>query len=181
MKISFKANYVDNATIKKYNKNKCENHSVVIVELDQKNENDVKSLKKTSKTWENHRTFASKIYEDFLFNHKFNQNCDDKVFALTEQKSNYEALEPKSILGLVKVSDKNSDPNVVYIDYLQTDPRHKTFANDRKYKKIGKALIDYIKTAYEKKTLILFPEFNSIGFHEKMGFKEDGLRMIFKK
>lgn len=181
--ISFKANYIGKITINKINNNKhITPEEVSLVRLNANNTSDVNSLKKISENWDNNKTYAYKIYTDFCYRSIFSEDMpNQEVFAVTKQKNNLENLVPFAILGLMRIDKIKALPDNIYIDFLQTAPEHQYNSKNAIYKNIGKSLVNYLKNTFSNKTLIAFPNETSENFFKKIGFKREGLKMIFKK
>src|SRR5574344_2579403 len=98
--INFKANFIKPAIVQKKTNNDYNPCEVSFIELDTKNDNDIKSMKKLSKDW-GYNTFAYQIYYDMSAN---DGNIDKSIhyYGLTEQKSNFENIEPDKILGIME-------------------------------------------------------------------------------
>ena len=165
---NFGAKYINN-TAQIFNKHANKERFVTSIEIDPQNIGDIKALKKISEFWE-YGKFATNIYyaacamrnDSIHYTH-------NKIFALTKQSSDLENLDPDKILGLVHVSpfaDKS-----LFIEHIEVNPEI-IYSRDRKYKGIGTALINYLKTITDK--ISCFPS-NTLAvknFYFKNGFTE---------
>lgn len=165
MEVSFKAQFINRCNIQKYSKSTRSflPSEVSFIELDTNKWRDRRALRKISKKWEH--SLADNIYRS--------QKSDKKlrIFALTEQQSNFEKLDAEKVLGLTQLQD--SEPNVHYIDYLQTKPVYTANNPDREYKDIGRRILDNLKNIFRKDTLKLSSLYEDgiIDFYIKNNFK----------
>ena len=89
---------------------------------------------------------------------------------MTTQSENFEKLESEKILGLSLFSETTKPENE--INWLQTNPVYKYGSIEpRKYKGIGKAIIEYVKEHYRDKNIKVFAADDAINFYKKLGFK----------
>ena len=74
-------------------------------------------------------------------------------------------------MGLTQLHDY--EPNVHYIDYLQTKPVYTANNPDREYKDIGRRILDNLKNIFRKDTLKLSSLYEDgiIDFYIKNNFK----------
>lgn len=165
MEVGFKAQFINKCNIQKYSSNTCSflPREASFIELDAKKWRDRRTLRKITKKWD--YSFATDIYRS----QKSKNNL--RIFALTEQKTNFEKLDVEKILGLTQIQELES--NVHYIDYLQTKPAYTANNPDRKYKNIGRKILDNLKNIFRKETLKLSSLYEDgvIDFYTKNNFK----------
>jgi hypothetical protein len=138
---------------------------VNFVEINSQNEKDIKALKKVAQTW-SEKCFANQIYK----NAKSKPNL--MTYALTKQKSDYENLEYKNVLGLCQLSKEMN--GVMSIEYLQTKPEFQIENKNREYKKIGSRVLHSLKKVFHDKTLRVNYLFEKITFYMDNGFDFEG-------
>lgn len=167
MTISFQANYIQSATIKKAVKKSYKNTPVSFVELNPFSNNDKYALRKIGKTWGHGYSYARDIQDNFE-DPIIIKNKDSRFFAISEQMSGFDKLKPSKVLGLIETSE---DKGALFIDLLQCNPEHMFASAKRKFKEIGKALIDSLKDTIPQKEIILSADEEAIPFYLKQGFK----------
>lgn len=176
--ISFGAKFLNNAQVnKKTPNNTYEKTNASFVEMNPKDDKDMKALDNIQKYWENDRyasniyTFALKIRKDELSPKKF------KVYALTSQNSDFENLDDRNILGAVLGETPKKD--FLYIDYLQVNPEYIYYPNAN-YKRNGSAILDSLKKHFSE--IMLKPTKGATEkFYEKNGFHKVGDLMVWSK
>ena len=174
--INFTGTYLSQAQIKKMDKNnKYVKHDVSFVQIHPTNNNDISTLKKTSKIWEDKPSllsFANMIYEDAknIHDEEFDTGIH-KFYALTNQKNNFEKLLPNEILGLTEVTHypKSTKMN---IDLLEVHPEYNYLSENSNYKKVVEALINNIKNIFEGKEITVRAISSALDFYIKNGFKQ---------
>ena len=181
--ITFKANYIDSATVhKKTFLNSYEDFQVSFVELDPYNQKDVLCLNETNINWRNGNTFASdmtrKINE--LANGKRNIE-ENRFFALTTQTDNFENLSFKKILGLTSVYKQHD--NSAYIRTIQVAPDFQYCIKNRDFKHIGSELVNKLLRVISEKTIYLDTTEAGKKLYLTKGFKDFDCfgRMILKR
>ena len=178
MNISFKANFIHNQNIIKNNKKS----SVSFVQIDTNNSKDIQAIKELDFLW-GRKTYAGDIYQNILDNKRNNNFNNQKYYILTNQKNNFDIIDSEKILGITEIQ---TNQYFNKINFLQVAPNEKFDNPYRKYKHIGKGIINSIKEIFSDKTIILYSNQNSIPFYKKMGFKIDITepnknKMIFNK
>lgn len=181
--ITFKAQYIKSAEILAQNYNRDYTpYRASIVELNPKSKNDLISLNRTNMEWDNCETMADFITATFNTIHEYESNPnDERFFALTRQKDNYNQLDECHILGLVHT--KRNPNNKLKIEYLQTNPDTSYTSFIRSFKHVGEALVKFVIEFFPDKEIFLNAERSAIPFYEKIGWKKTGdlTKMIFKK
>lgn len=179
--INFKAKYNSNGTIKRLNKKQnYDNIPAYFVELNVNSKKDLNALKKVADNWKGN-IYATDVYERLKFYHYNNSNAsalEERFFALTTQRNNFNKLNFKKILGVVEIFlPLGEDPE---IEFLQTNP--KFLKKNPKIKHIGKTIVDNIKKILKDETIALYSTYNAIPFYEKQGFKiiEDNLMKLIR-
>lgn len=168
--INFTANRIKSVKIPKKFYTRYIPSSVSLVEMDVLNKNDIDAIYQTTQKWDS--SFTVFTYDDM-------RKVSDKkqlipylhVYALTTQRSGFDKLKTKNILGVAEVVENYNDGNKVEV--LQTKPLYiKSSENKKpKFKHIGKALISYVKEKFSDKPLYLNPARSAVQFYEKQGFK----------
>lgn len=177
MEINFKASLINKPTVMKKNWLSCKYSpkEVAFVKLDTQSMTDVNTLKKLKNIWP--LTFVSNILRDISLNSDL-----VNVYALTLQKDSFEKLEPDEFLGVAEITNED---NEVCLEYLQTNPQYMYDEDmtERKFKGVGKTILDSIKNLQHIKTIIVHPLFSVISFYEDNGFLmgKNESTMIWKK
>lgn len=163
MEVSFKAQLINKCNILKYNNisKDFSPYEVSFVELNCNKWRDKLTLRKTAKLW------APSYAKEMLKNQRSSKGL--RIFALTEQNSDFERLDANKILGLGQI--RKEDLGVYNIDYLQTHPEHKKFAINQKYKNIGTAMLDNFKKAFWNNKITLVSLYEVIDFYLNNNFK----------
>ena len=165
--ISFKAQYICSPSIlQKDNNSQYSSCNVSFVELEHSSPNDKKTLVNLNKQWNYGGTYVNDIVD--LWDEKTDGDEQIRRFAITTQQKRFANLNPKKILGVVEVSDIGT---CLFINFLQTNPKEKYKSENRKFKDIGKTLIESIKNLIQKKTILLSADMSAIPFYKKLGFK----------
>lgn len=165
MEVSFKGKFICGAEVYKrsfFNRKKYNPQEVSFVKLDAFDDKDYKLMRNLSKSWG--YSYAKSI-------EKFARITSLKYIAyvLTKQKSDFENLEPKKVLGIVQGwSYKNN----THIEYLQVNPKFAKQENAPrgKYKSIGTAILDCYKNFKKTQTITLTSDKRAKKFYEKQGF-----------
>lgn len=182
--LSFKAKYISPVNIeKKTDSGHFKKYQVSLVELDPVDSRDLNCVKKTSLSWEKGNSLAEDIaisMQDEFINGRTSEMS--KYYAITTQVDDLKNLVAKKILGLAGVLT-TEDKNVDYIDIIQISPNYTKENKNRKYRYIGKTLLNAIKNLAPNKDLILEAREAAVGFYQKNGFKliNDYGFMIFKR
>ena len=162
-KINFTANYIKPAIIKKNDGNgNFRPYKVSVAELDCKNRNDVRALKKTGQEW---KEFSSEIYWDFIDNCK--NNLNRHFYAITSQTDDYEHLRHDEIMGLAEFEE---DKNVNTLVFLQVNPELNYTSAESEYKYIGTAMLDFLAATFPQKYIKVFPVPTAYEFYLKNDF-----------
>lgn len=180
--INFRAKFIKNDYIRKIDTtcNTYKPSKVTLVELDGGKQSDLFAVSDISKNWKNEK-YASSIARimQCLFSGFLDKN-ERKIFALTTQKEHFNRLQSDKILGITEID--LSKGKGVYLDYIQVNPKYmytKTNPN-RKYKDVGKCILDFIKNFY-KKEITLCSDFRVTNFYEKNGFElEDASNFCYQ-
>lgn len=170
--ISFKANYLKTVTIPCLPKPGIEQEKdVSIVELNTSDKIDMRALRTVADLWDNKaNTYAYSIYKRADI---YNPDADEHrthYIALTMQNYDYKKLDPKKVLGLVEVEEKDGPENE--INYIQVDPSNNSDDSpySRRCKKVGTTLLDYIKERYSDKQIYVNSSYSAVDFYKKNGF-----------
>ena len=166
MEISFKAQYIKTTPIKNLKRDLSYSvKNVSFVTLESQNQADICAIRSINLSWNS--GFLRRIYNNLSrYNDKF------KIFALTTQKQNFEELKANKILGVALVERKPD--GVLYLDYLQTNPKYiKENALLPKYKNIGTAILNCIKQEPKVKCIKAESVPAAFDFYLKNDFKPD--------
>ena len=161
--INFNAYYIGETIIKKRSFLSYKPVKASIVMFDKNNEKDSQALSKFAARCGRNSMFAGIIYSFVMPKHS--------VVGITTQKDNFRKINPELLLGAAEYYPEAN--NVLWIERLQTEPKsaHKKWNFLRKYKGIGHAIIEYIKSVKGRKRIELFAAHNALGFYKKNGFK----------
>lgn len=178
--INFSANFIKQTTIAKYNKGRFIDVDASVVELIPNDKKDVKALKSATHSWLYGDEFGFCILDDIedIRDKKKDGNIY-KAYAITTQKENYSQLEGKKILGAGIL--KKSGDNELKLRFLQVAPDMSFNNRSRRYKNIGRALIDFFKSQSEGKTLLVQAFYSAANFYEKMGFEMINTKSLIYK
>lgn len=167
--ISFSGNYISPVHVLKKN---CCNiflpHKVSIVELDTLNKKDMFALKNIGKTW--NEPYSDFICDDArMFFEKSERSLFHRFFVLTNQKDNFNNLQPDEILATTEITAFPTSKKI-NIDFLQVDPENNYLARYRNYKNIGSALIEGIKNIFKGKEITVQSLPSALPFYLKNKF-----------
>lgn len=168
--INFKARFVSKTEIKKYNDktNSYEPKIATIVEIDPKNERDINAMCEIADNWHG-QVFVGDIANRAIKLKKGELSGDtNKIYLLTTQKNKLYRLEAGKILGAINVEQKYGEPDE--IRYFQVKPNTKYDIKNRKYKNVGKALMNFTKSIYNK-MIDLYSSVEGFKFYKCNGFK----------
>ncbi len=169
--INFTANYLKTVYLPQRNsKGVYEPCEASIVEFDTSNKEDIRAIAKTASDWENIAPgFAFEIFNDAIKDRPFPDILQEHYLGLTTQNSDYKHINPDKIQGLALFSETVNSSNE--LNWLQVNPNTNTKnSHDRKYKRIGTELVNYVKQITDKPILIQSDD-DAIKFYEKNGFK----------
>ncbi|MBE7704073.1 MAG: GNAT family N-acetyltransferase [Cyanobacteria bacterium SIG28] len=184
--ITFGANYISTANIKKYSPSKQYTDCAAnIVQLMPESKRDFKAIREVAGLWRN-ADFARDIRDHFEGTRVAPRRDSNPKFyyALTKQKNDFENLDSSSVLGIAEVTN-NSEGNF-RIDYIQVDPKYE-YNEERKsaskYKSIGSAMMKTFEKILDFRKITVTPVFSACEFYEKLGYKVDiaNLDMYLKK
>lgn len=185
--INFTGQHISTTTILKYNGSNYCRFKANIVELSPYSEDDLQTLKNTSYYWQDNNakdSLIKKMYRTALiFNNKeYLEECCPKFYAITTQQDRFEKLNPEDILSVSQISEISKD--LVEIDFFQVAPECEYGTFERKYKKTGSEMLNFIKKRYKDSILILSAIISAIPFYKKMGFESistDKTRWLLKR
>ncbi|MBE7706217.1 MAG: hypothetical protein E7Z91_03110 [Cyanobacteria bacterium SIG30] len=92
---------------------------------------------------------------------------ESKVFALTQQKANFDNLEPDKILGVLEMHESCGDR---MINVMQVNPEDITKNKTRKFSKVGSALISSLSKFYNHEPIRVYSAHDAVDFYKKAGF-----------
>ena len=143
--------------------------------------NDISDLREVSKKWRS--TLGLYIASD---SRTFINSGSYHFYALTKQKNNFEKLVVDDVLGLAEIKELDTFNRVLYI---QTKPEYisrrygcslpdricNSFKNVlispfRKFKHIGKGMLDSVKDIFPDKRIELTSVDEAVGFYKKQDF-----------
>ena len=166
-KINFKGSFISTVNISKIRPLSAP-VKVSAVELNPLDNRDLKVLQKVHSLWS--ANFSGVIYKDA---EKINltEIPDDtqKFFVLTRQKNNFENLCAEDVLAEIKVIPEGSKS--IFLDYLQVQPDNMFDSDNRIFKGIGTAALNFLKKLYNGKEINLHSLYSSRYFYEQNGFR----------
>lgn len=169
--ISFKANYINSANIKDSFRDKNQtNCKVSFVEVHPQSEQDVKTMREVTLNW-GRDSYATNILEHFLYSHFCGDDLDEnRFFALTTQKNNFEKLSTDDVLALALVGKESKKR--VDLKYLQVDPENNYFSSERRYEGVGRGILHSICNFFENKDIFLQSAKTACEFYRLQGFEQ---------
>lgn len=181
-RISFKANYVNNAKVRKLTaNNEYKKIPAVVVELSIKSKEDLKTLEKVASRWALGDIYANDVYERFKVNAQEKpETPKERFFALTTQLKDYNELKPHKILGVAELYKYCEDKTE--IEFLQADPKYQNPFIPREIVGIGYALVEELLNVIKDKEIVLFTTPKAKSLYEKFGFKNvESNLMVLKR
>lgn len=170
--INFRANYVNSVLVDKFDADtwNYEPCKVSFVEYDSANQKDFKALYDAVKVWHG-QNFAGCILDNaaLMITDALPKN-ENKIYILTEQMDEFENLNPKKIMGLAQMALKKDKPDE--LRFLQVRPNLIDRFDIRKFKNVGKGIIDSLKFLYSQKGIFVMSSRFSTGFYLKQGFEK---------
>lgn len=166
--ISFKGNFISHLNIQKIYpiKRPCK---ISIVELNPLDNRDLRALRELNDLWE--ASFSGSIYKDAASIHNIGEaDKAQKFYVLTRQMKNFENIFPEDILAEAKIVEDSFNGRSVNLDYLQVHPENMFGSENRKFKHIGTAFLDFFKNLYKGKEINLHTLFSSQDFYFANGF-----------
>ena len=169
--ISFGARYVKSATIKKKENDELKNHKIAMVELDPYDFNDIKCINNLNLDWGGRASlsYAYALNMNNIFA-EITEKSSAHFYALTQQKENFEKLDPELILSLAETSNYYDD-KTKSLDLLETFFAESHTSKNAQFKHIGKAMLDNIKFLLRGNDIIAEVVENAEKFYEKEGFE----------
>ena len=168
-RISFGAKPIYDTTIKRFDR-----EQMGFVELPVKfvklEPSDIKMVDVLAETWEG----AENINKIATASH-WMKTVPIDIYALTEQKEDFDRLNPLKILGIAEMREDNFRPKFKQLHYLQVKPGVINVNNSGRkfYKYTGTAILNSLKKIYKNISLFSFENKNVKQFYEKNGFIED--------
>lgn len=159
--ISFTANHIKDLQVLRINQNNVAPQKVSFIEF---SPTDIETL----------NDFRESIYGDRVYRKQSFR--DARIYGLTTQLDSFEKIDYKKILGLIKVEDDPKFITSIRIRHDAMTPPKTTFMdkiffgeiNNRKYKKVGTALLDGLKSVNDY--LLVFSPKKLVGFFKQNGF-----------
>lgn len=183
--ISFGAKFIDNVNIeRKVRGDKRINHEVALVELDGHSYNDLKSVEDIVFDWGGFSSFTFDICDNMhtIYENPPHINNSWYFYALTNQKGNYDKLDPKAILSIAQVTNTFNDR--IKLNYFETNMKYAHDAKKSKFARIGTALMDGIKSLHSGQSIYAKVVDEAKPFYLKNGFEDlcDGFStFVFKR
>jgi pentatricopeptide repeat protein len=173
--INFTANYLDSANIKYIGKDNIKkDKKVALVELDRKSKADRDAVQNAAYLWGSNGkvNFAWHILDEMEKDEFYPDVSDEHYYALTTQKGGYNKLNENQILGVLMLTEYDTDCSE--IEYFQVNPIHihSNTGKDKKYSGIGQALLKYVIDNYKSKPIIVSSSTIAVDFYKKCGFKQ---------
>lgn len=140
-----------------------------VAEIDFNSSSDLKALDDLRESWADGH-FIEDIFIDAkkLHNRKWRNDGTKKIFVLTAQNDNFEELEPHKVLSICELSGiygKGAE-----VSYIETNPEYRC-KSSAKYKRNGKALMEFLQSQFDKLTLNAIDEDYIHNFYKSLGFK----------
>lgn len=188
--ISFKANYIDSATVIQNEILKSYPKEVSFVELDPNNKLDVISANRANMMWDDKcnrdEYFGDSICKSLnrINSHKSTVREKERFFVLTSQLSNFEHLISNKILAMAQIMECGK--NIQFVEYLQVAPKNSHKANCPEFSYVGTAMLNSLKKLFFREKIALDSINEAVGFYLKNGFKDLGKsgpterRMVFE-
>ncbi len=173
MSINFTANLLSHPTVQhKSSAFGYKPAEVSLVELDKKNKHDVDAIRQTSQDWmDKGGQFISNYYHDMVKPFEYADVEKEHFYALTTQKSDFENLKGKDILGVMMFAETRNPENE--IEWLETNPQTKKASGlKREYKDVGKKLVEYVRANFKQKDIFVQSADSAIGFYKKLGAEQ---------
>ena len=190
--INFTGKYISTSTVyKQANSGKYKNSRAAVVEVFPKSKKDMKFLEQTADLWRAEFGFeviANKIHQNATHilqseaDASVKDNYQSKFYAITTQRGHFDKLKPEKALALAELSLITDD--LLELDLCQVEPSCEHKQENRKYKRIGTALINFIKKEFKEHTIILTSLDGVKGFYKALGFESissDNTRWMFKR
>ena len=190
--INFTGKYISTSTVyKQANSGKYKNSRAAVVELSPKSTKDLHFLEETARLWRgdsNSEVIANKIYDNAyreLDNYariSGQDNYQTKFYAITTQRSHYDKLKPERALALGEISLITDD--LLELDLCQVEPSCVYGKENRKFKQVGKAFLNFIIKEFEHHSIILSSLEPVKGFYKALGFQSisnDNTRWMLRR
>ncbi len=182
--ISFGAKYIDTAVAQKvYQDDKKEPYKVSFVELNPLDESDREAVAEASERWglpECSEAISNRMR--LISKGHANDPENDKFYAITSQKDNFDTPESSKILAVCYTKERY-DGNIK-LPFLQVKPDGvELIKKPFKYNHIGTSMMDSIKKLVQGKTISLVSMPDAKPFYFANGFKKDekcGGKLYFK-
>lgn len=184
--INFKAHTINSVNLERIHiSKKASKYKGHFVELDIDSAFDYKALHDVGLGWNRGRTLAGDIFdlfstEKYCKSKKF--STTPKFFAIIKNNACDKLLNGHDILGIATLTEEKDKTH--YLKYIQIDPDHQYNSLKRRYKHIGKALIESIqKLPYVKEISLYAENLNLESYYTKLNFKKEKNSpfMIFKR
>lgn len=168
--ISFGARFIKKLPVLKYSYEHkfYKPSSANFVQINPYDKNDVKALNLIAQDF-GEKAYADDIYVDVKKAYERNDpawDADMEVFALTKQVGNFNELNPDEVLGVAEITKNNNKE--IELEYLSTNPQYIYSYEPPCIKKIGTAIINFLKEKYDKILLNSSPSARE--FYRKNGF-----------
>ena len=185
-KISFKAGYINSATIKEDGGNSgLIDKKVAVHKLNRTNNADLETLVELNRVWCGlyEDSLTTQIHYDFIS--KDSKAKAHEFFVISTQDGKSYKLDPKKILGIIEYTHDKSK-KYDYIDFIQVNPEYMNDNKIRLLKGIGTALLDFIKSLTGFQNIYLNAVNESMNFYKKNEFEviEKNIKdplMLFKR
>lgn len=162
--LNFGAKYINSTLIKKYDSNK-QSYSPVqaaFVEIESSNLSDRDALHELRKDWKDCDYYIAPIVDSIDYEFE-----DNKVYALTSQRHNFDKLRSDEIMGLANMDV--SKGKIPELSYLQVDPSLLNKMEPPIYKNVGTGILNSLKQIYNK-AIQLVSAYSATEFYVKNGF-----------
>lgn len=169
--INFRAKYVNSVPVDKFDFDvwNYKPHKVSFLEYDYSNEKDFKSLYEAVRGWHGQHYAGCIVDNASLIVAGLLPKSKNKIYILTEQKGEFDNLNSRKIMGLAQMELNKDKPDE--LKFLQVRPNLIESFDIRKFKNIGKGIIDSLKSLYNKNGIFVNSSRMATGFYEKQGFE----------
>ena len=168
-KVSFGAKPLYDTKIKKFDREKTGfvELPVNFVKLEP---SDIRIIDVLAETWEG----AEYINKIATASH-WMKTVPIDIYAITEQKNNFDRLDPLKILGIAEIRNDDMRQGFKQLHYLQVNPEAINVDNNGRkfYKLTGTTILNSLKKLYKNISLFSNENTNVKKFYENNGFIED--------
>ena len=167
--VSFGAAPINRIKVQKLNKNKkkFEDYFVNFVRLEPYNKKDLEALEFLTQKWKD-----AKYVQQISTAAHWMKEKSINVYALTNQKRNFEKLQADKILGHAEMRKDEHDPENIILYHLQARPSAMNVNKTGRvnYKHVGSSILSSLKKIYDDISLFSDKDDNIENFYRRNGF-----------